>query len=138
MRNCRDCGVAPGEIHVHGCDVERCPNCGHQLIGCDCVYEVCGIDADDMESAHPEIWNHGPTDEMEQKFDAYVESIGGYLPWTGEFPGSDACREFGWYSRWVEGKGWVRCEEDDEGAGPDLNRLVSTARWDREKRRWVR
>jgi hypothetical protein len=31
---CHDCGVNKGEIQVHGCDVEECPCCGGQLIGC--------------------------------------------------------------------------------------------------------
>lgn len=36
LKCCPDCWVAPGQIHVDGCDVERCPTCGHQSIGCDC------------------------------------------------------------------------------------------------------
>jgi putative transposase len=52
------------------------------------------------------------------------------------FPGCDACIEFGWYSKWLDGKGWVRCEADDKDAGPDLNRLVE-AQWDKENRRFV-
>jgi hypothetical protein len=35
---CGDCGVFKDEFHVPGCDVERCPVCGGQVIGCDCNY----------------------------------------------------------------------------------------------------
>jgi len=35
-RPCHDCAVIKGELHVLGCDVERCPLCGGQLIGCEC------------------------------------------------------------------------------------------------------
>ena len=33
---CHDCNVAPGGYHHPGCDMERCPRCGGQLISCDC------------------------------------------------------------------------------------------------------
>jgi hypothetical protein len=36
---CPDCYVAPGRLHHFGCDQERCPKCGCQLIGCDCDAE---------------------------------------------------------------------------------------------------
>jgi hypothetical protein len=35
-RNCHDCNCPPGGFHHAGCDVERCPRCGGQVIGCDC------------------------------------------------------------------------------------------------------
>ena len=33
---CGDCGAMVGYFHHWGCDCERCPSCGEQLIGCDC------------------------------------------------------------------------------------------------------
>jgi hypothetical protein len=40
--SCHDCGVAKGEVHIWGCDVERCPACGGQVIYCDCEDQAHG------------------------------------------------------------------------------------------------
>lgn len=33
---CHDCGCREGEIHMFGCDMEICPKCKGQLLGCGC------------------------------------------------------------------------------------------------------
>ena len=33
---CHDCNVATGQLHHSGCDMEQCPKCGDQLLGCGC------------------------------------------------------------------------------------------------------
>ncbi len=42
---CHDCGIenTSGNIHHCGCDIERCPACGNQLISCDCKKTWVGI-----------------------------------------------------------------------------------------------
>ncbi len=36
-RTCSHCNAGMGQFHHLGCDAERCPVCGGQLIGCDCL-----------------------------------------------------------------------------------------------------
>lgn len=38
---CHDCGIINKESNIHhlGCDIERCPKCDGQLIGCGCYKE---------------------------------------------------------------------------------------------------
>ena len=35
-QQCHDCDIKKGQLHVPGCDMERCPRCGSQLISCGC------------------------------------------------------------------------------------------------------
>jgi hypothetical protein len=38
-RPCHDCGAIEGELHLDGCDWERCPRCKGQNLGCPCRTE---------------------------------------------------------------------------------------------------
>lgn len=37
---CDDCGAKRGHYHHTGCDCEKCPICGGQLLSCGCDYKV--------------------------------------------------------------------------------------------------
>lgn len=124
--------------------------CGGQLLSCNCVYELAGIDPATMEKTHPTIYTEGATDEMWTAYDAAVAAIGGPGLWTGEWPGDADARRLGVFSRWVNlatsepmafasgvpGK-WQPCLATDADARPDLNRLHSAHfTWSRERRQW--
>ena len=47
-QRCHDCLVHSGGIHHAGCDMELCPRCAGQAIGCGCRWE--GDEADEPES----------------------------------------------------------------------------------------
>jgi hypothetical protein len=107
---CPDCGVEPGDLHLLGCDVERCPECGGQLISCGCFAESFDEDA-----------------------------IPNRMEWDGEWPGLADCREYGlWCKRNPHGPGWTPCSQDDPEASEDLNRLMTECQWNKEKRKWLR
>ena len=36
---CHDCSAVKGEFHAEGCDVEECPVCHGQALGCECINE---------------------------------------------------------------------------------------------------
>ena len=42
---CGDCGVIRGGWHHPGCDLQRCPACGCQLMSCGCRFDEEGPDA---------------------------------------------------------------------------------------------
>jgi hypothetical protein len=45
-RPCGDCGVIQGELHLDGCDMERCPRCGDQFMCCECRLEQDELEAE--------------------------------------------------------------------------------------------
>lgn len=60
--DCHDCGIKEGQIHKEGCDMERCPFCGGQLISCSCCYDKLGIDVSEGAWAY----EHGLTEAQER------------------------------------------------------------------------
>ena len=69
---CHDCGVKEGQLHLPGCDMERCPFCGHQLISCDCAYEKLGIDC----SPGTRAYSHGLTDKQSREWEKLLRAKG--------------------------------------------------------------
>jgi len=94
------------------------------------------MDPGTLETEHPDIYANGPTPEMYATWDAEWGHC--RLPWTGRWPGETEATEFGFFCRWDDEKGWVRCDPGHPEATPDLNRLNgSHCRWDADAGRWV-
>lgn len=76
-KNCHDCGAKPGEQHVPGCDTERCPNCGGQIISCGCPSE-------EVEKLKPLPWTGiWPGTEECVEFSWFSRMTpGGWMPCT--------------------------------------------------------
>jgi hypothetical protein len=115
LRDCPDCGVAPGGSHKMGCDVERCPGCGWQRIQCD--------------SEDHQLMPDGPWDGVWPGVEECQE-YGWYVRVNP--PGVTPCFQ----PATVE-------EADHQDVTEDLNTLGREAAlghlvWDRELVRWVR
>ena len=76
-RKCHDCNCKEGELHHPGCDMERCPFCGWQLIICGCCYKKLNIDVSEGTWAY----SHGLTDEQEDKWEALLK-LAGRIPYV--------------------------------------------------------
>lgn len=63
-KHCHDCGVAEGQIHKYGCDMEVCPFCGKQLITCGCFYTILNLDI----SEGTYTYEHGLTEQQELRW----------------------------------------------------------------------
>lgn len=78
---CHDCGAKEGQIHEYGCDMERCPFCGGQLISCDCCYEKLGIKnklkyTEETCFLPEEVYNNGLSDSQWDEWTKILEKKG--------------------------------------------------------------
>ena len=103
--NCHDCNAKVGEEHMLGCDTERCPECGTQLIGCDCFTtwdEDSGDalwDEEKLNKTGREKWS-GIMFERELKF----------------------CENNDLWVKW--NNGWSKTDRNDPEATHDINGAV--------------
>ena len=118
---CQDCGAIPGYPHDEGCDTARCLRTGMQRLQCG-VRPVFALG---------EYLTH-------EEYDPHPGEDCGQDIWTGIWPGEEDCIRLGWFARFIPGATpcWVPCSRDAPEAVPDLNRLVTQARWDRERLCW--
>ncbi|MFE2149021.1 YgjP-like metallopeptidase domain-containing protein [Streptomyces lavendulae] len=56
--------------------------------------------------------------------------------WSGRWPGTDECEEYGFHYRAVAGRA-EPCDASDEGAEHDYNRLYSECTWDAAQQRMI-
>lgn len=78
---CHDCGVEEGQYHLLGCDMERCPFCGNQLLVCDCALTELGLYDNEKYDAStdflsPEVYEQGLTDEQQIQWLRRLEERG--------------------------------------------------------------
>jgi hypothetical protein len=76
---CGDCGVKWGGRHHPGCDIQRCPRCGGQLMTCGCRFDEDDFDDDDDDEIIMGEWDD-PTTPLG------VDSNGGLIEraWIGD------------------------------------------------------
>ena len=67
---------------------------------------------------------------------------GEHRVYTGLFPGTEECLEYGLWCKWEDEKGWVRCDESDPAARPDVGALADLRhygylKFDRAEKKWI-
>ena len=86
---------------------------------------------------------HSPGCDMEtcpccgrQRISCACERDHRHIPWAGESHGYLAAQALGWFAKYHEQRGWLRCDGSDPDAYPDINRLMALAHWDPKSQTW--
>src|SRR6187549_1818005 len=53
--SCPDCGIDPGNLHLDGCDVARCRDCGGQLLSHGILVDCAGDSSDTWTGVWPGV-----------------------------------------------------------------------------------
>lgn len=127
---CHDCAAEVGTPHEDGCDVARCLWTGMQRLQC-----VGGLAAECCK-----VLREAKRYDLAEELAHYLDLDGpehdcGRDVWTGVWPGDLDAIALGLFCYW--GPPWIECGPDHPEARPDLNRLATVGRWDRESMSWV-
>ena len=85
MATCHDCGSPEGHFHERGCDMERCPFCGGQLISCNCAYRRLKLRdrkryGPETNYLPPDVYTHGLDMAQGEAWDWQLDQKGS-IPW---------------------------------------------------------
>lgn len=73
IARCGACGTYEGHYHTPSCDMEICPFCGSQLIGCDCCYTKLGLynvekNGTEYCGLSHEVFSHGLNEKQQKRW----------------------------------------------------------------------
>ncbi len=117
LQSCHDCGAKVREIHMLGCDAERCPKCKGQLLSCGC-FTINSEDGNEAWWDEEELSKYTRTpNEGVMMYDLHkiAEEQNLWCYWGGQ------------------GYGWVECDINHPQASHDLNRASVYQKTHRDK-----